>query len=251
MSDARMSRDGSGLVERIRRGEPAAEEQFARMFGGPLRAMMLSRTKHHEDAEDLAQDTLVALLRALRRGTVASEERLSAFVHGTARNIANNHFRARDRRPCELPLNDDLPANPVGSALETEDRLALALEALVRQSASDRRILELSLVEHLRPLEIAQVLHVRPELVRAHKSRAAHRWLDALDVSDRATRRRLRHAVTPRVAPAAPRANREGDCEPEGDRGERPGDRLGPNGGNPGQDEQRDRRATHHPPVVL
>jgi RNA polymerase sigma-70 factor, ECF subfamily len=170
------------LVERIRRGETTAEGEFVRRYGDPIRDSMLARTRNHEDAEDLAQDTLLAVLQALRRGTIASNEQLAAFVRGTARNIRNNHFRAHERRALEVPLPEDVPAGPVVSELETAERLALALDAIARQGVLNREILRMSLVEGLTPVEIGRALHVRPDLVRARKFRATHRLIAELGV---------------------------------------------------------------------
>jgi RNA polymerase sigma factor (sigma-70 family) len=166
------------LVEGIRCGQTGAENEFVRRYTNPVRAMMVARTRHHDDAEDLVQDTLLAVLRALRRGVLASNERLEAFVHGTARNVANNYLRARAHRPFEVPLSEDIPARPIEPEWESAERLRLALAALARKPGLDGEILRLSLVDGLRPSEIGRSLHLAPELVRSRKSRAAH-WLVA------------------------------------------------------------------------
>jgi len=158
-----------------------AESEFVRRHGNGLRAMMCARTRTHEDAEDLVQETFLAVLLALRRGALASPDRLGAFVRGTARNVANSHLRARERRPPEVPLSENLPAAPEVSQLEVEERLALALGLLARQSGLDGQILRMSLVDGLTPLEIGRALHMRPEVVRSHKSRATHRVAADLD----------------------------------------------------------------------
>jgi RNA polymerase sigma factor (sigma-70 family) len=183
MRDARPSLGDRELVDRIRIGDAAAETEFARRYLCSVRAMMLARTRNYEDAEDLAQDTLVAVLQALRRGAMASSERLAAFVHGTARNVANNYVRVRERRPTEVPLSEDVPATPATPLLESEERLALALHLLARQGKLDREILRMSLVDGLTPVQIGRALHMRPELVRTHKYRAAHRLVADLGAS--------------------------------------------------------------------
>ena len=118
---------GRELVERIRFGETTAENEFVRRYSNPLRAMMFARTRNHDDAEDLVQDTLLAVLQALRRGALVSSERLDAFVHGTARNVANNYLRALQRHPPEVPLSEDVPAGPVEPEWESAERLALVI----------------------------------------------------------------------------------------------------------------------------
>jgi len=175
MRNERTSLGDRDLAERIRFGETTAENEFVLHYASPVRAMMFARTRHHDDAEDLVQDTLLAVLQALRRGALTSGERLEAFVHGTARNVANNYLRARARRPLEVPLSEDIPALPVEPEWEKEDRLELALAVLARRPGLDGEILRLSLVDGLTPSQIGRALHLRPDLVRTHKSRAAHR----------------------------------------------------------------------------
>ena len=185
MRNALTSLGDRDLVERIRFGETTAEDEFVRRYFNPLRAMMLAKTRHHEDAEDLVQDALLAVLQALRRGGLASSERLEAFVHGTARNVANNYFRTRERQPLEVPLSGDVPAGPVESQWESEERLAIALTVLVRKPGLDSEILRMSLVNGLTPLEIGRQLHLRPNLVRTRKSRAAHRLVAEIGAASR------------------------------------------------------------------
>ena len=176
------------LVERIRLGETTAEDEFVRRYLNALRAMMIARTRNREDAEDLVQDALLAVLQALRRGALASSERLDGFVHGTARNVANSYFRALERQPLEVPLSEDFPAGPVKPEWESQERLALALTVLARKPGLDGEILRMSLVNGLTPLEIGQALHMRPDLVRTHKSRAAHRLVAAIGAAARPSR---------------------------------------------------------------
>jgi DNA-directed RNA polymerase specialized sigma24 family protein len=45
---------------------------------------------------------------------------------------------------------------------------------------SDRRVLLLTLVENLRPREIARRLRVSPEVVRTRKTRALRRFIDCV-----------------------------------------------------------------------
>jgi DNA-directed RNA polymerase specialized sigma24 family protein len=92
------------LVERIAAGEPAAEAELAERFDRRVRAMMAVRTRDRDAAQDLAQETLIAVLGALRQGQLREAERLPAFVHGTARNVLNNYFRRRQQQPLAVRI---------------------------------------------------------------------------------------------------------------------------------------------------
>jgi RNA polymerase sigma factor (sigma-70 family) len=169
---ALLIQDFPQLAERIRRGEAAAEEELARFFAQRIFVLALARTRDPEAARELVNDVLFAVLRALRNGAVREAERLGAFVYGTARNQVNSYLRARGRTPPEEPLPVELPgADPVEN-LESAERLRLVRTALDRLDEKDRDIMHLTLIEGLKPGEIAARLGLTSEFVRQRKARA-------------------------------------------------------------------------------
>src|SRR5215468_11211998 len=89
---------GVDLVPRIQAGDPLAEEEFVKRYRRGLLVIAGVRTRDREAARDLTQEILIAVLKALREGQLREAEKLSAFVHGTARNIINNYLRVKTRR---------------------------------------------------------------------------------------------------------------------------------------------------------
>jgi RNA polymerase sigma-70 factor (ECF subfamily) len=135
--------------------------------------MVVARTGDPEAARDLTQDVLLVVVSALRNGHLREAERLVAFVYGTARNVINNYLRTRSRLPKEDPLDDALDlAGTANPAVEGSERIALVQRALAALDSTDRQILMLTLVEGLKPGEIAARLGLTSEVVRARKSRA-------------------------------------------------------------------------------
>ncbi len=180
MGDAFDSSVGPALLARIANGDAEAETSLVQQFGPRIRAMVLARTRDHELARDLTQDTLVAVLRATRAGQVRDPQRLSAFVHGVARNVVSNYLRG-NRRRAEDQLVDDVPASvSFEEDYGNRERQALLQQALTELTDSDRRILEWTLVEGLKPGDIAGRLGVAAEVVRTRKSRALKRVLTAM-----------------------------------------------------------------------
>ena len=57
----------SSLAERIHGHEPSAEEELVRLFSDRVRFLVLARTRDPEVARDLAQEVMLAVVRALRR----------------------------------------------------------------------------------------------------------------------------------------------------------------------------------------
>jgi RNA polymerase sigma-70 factor, ECF subfamily len=166
------------LAERVRNGEPSAEEELVRLFRDRIAFLARMRTHDASSAQDLTQDVLLAVVVALRDGHLREPDRLAAFVYGTARNVINNHFRARSRLPKEDPLDDRDHPTCVPDPLEDEDRNALIRRALTSLDTTDRQILLLTLVDGLKPGDIAGRLGLTPEVVRAHKSRALKKIAD-------------------------------------------------------------------------
>jgi RNA polymerase sigma-70 factor (ECF subfamily) len=140
------------------------------------------RLRDRETARDLGQEVMMSVLTALRRGQVREPERLGAFVYGTARNAANNYLRT-DRRERSEPLQPDLAAatpNPADE-LETAQRQDLVRKGLARLNRADRGILLMTLVDGLKPGEIAYRLGLTAEVVRARKSRALKKVIERIN----------------------------------------------------------------------
>lgn len=166
------------LVERIAAGERAAEAELAERFDRRVNVMMAVRTRDREAARDLAQETLIAVLSSLRKGQLRDPERLAAFVYGTARNVLNNHFRQRQQRPAAVELTPDVASFLPEDELEGAERTRALREGLGQLDSDDRAVLVMTLVDDLKPGEIARRLGLSPEVVRTRKSRALKRLTD-------------------------------------------------------------------------
>jgi RNA polymerase sigma factor (sigma-70 family) len=176
--------DPIALVERIANGDSIAEEELVRFYQGDVFRMLRGRTRDPEGARELADDVLMAVVCALRDGKLRDATKLRAFVHGTMRNVANNYFRNRLSRPREEPLDPDTTPAVHADGLEERERLTLLRRGLASLSAADRQILLLTMLEDIKPAQIAQRLGLTPEIVRARKSRALHRLIARTRGSD-------------------------------------------------------------------
>ena len=176
--------DLSALVSRIAAGDSQAETEIAVHFAPRVRAMAVVRTRNPDVARDLTQDTLLAVLQAMRKGQVRDRERIEGFVAGVARNVINNYKRRSLRHP-ESPLDEDAPAFAVDFDHDAPERRRLMTAALAELSPPDRQVLLLTLVEGLKPGEIARKIGVSPDVARTRKSRALKRILEVLDIRSR------------------------------------------------------------------
>jgi RNA polymerase sigma factor (sigma-70 family) len=164
----------AALAAALSSGGAAGEEELVRRFRPGLVAMMRARTRDPHAAPELAHDTLLAVIAAVRQGRLREPERLAGFVHGIARNVLASHFRRRGSEPVTVPLEMDSPA-PAAEDSHQRERWEMALRALAQLPPADREVLELSLVHGLAPLEIAARLGLTADTVRMRKMRATRR----------------------------------------------------------------------------
>ena len=172
--------ESGALAEAIGRGDRDAEQLFAQHYMPRIRAMLMVRTRSRELAADLAQEALMDSLCVLRKGQLRDTARLSSFVLGVARNVLLEHIRgcARERNKTELP--PDLPAAMTLDPLVEAEREAIAAQALASLDQTDRRILEMTLVEGMKPGLIASQLGMSPDVVRQRKTRATRRIMETV-----------------------------------------------------------------------
>jgi RNA polymerase sigma factor (sigma-70 family) len=165
--------DQRSLVARLHAGDADAENELARLFTGRLQMVFAARVRDREMARDLAQEALMACIGAIRAGQLRDAERLGAFVYGVARNLANNYHRKRRGAPVEVPLDPEgsFAGGPDDRAEEEEKRV-LAERALAVLAADERQVLVMTLVDGLKPGDIASRLALSSDVVRTRKSRA-------------------------------------------------------------------------------
>ena len=177
--------DLAALATRVASGDQAAEKALIEHVAPRIRAMALARTRNADLARDLTQESLIAVLVAARKGQIRDLDRVAAFVCGVARNVINNH-RRRTFKLQESPLEDELlqsglPALIAEDDHEESERKRLMTRALSALGSSDRQVLLLTLVQGLKPGEIAAKTGLSPDVVRTRKSRALKRVLETLE----------------------------------------------------------------------
>jgi RNA polymerase sigma factor (sigma-70 family) len=159
------------LVARVQAGDSSAENELVSTYRRAVLLISSVRTRDREAARDLTQETLLAVLKAVREGKVRDPERLSAFVQGTARNVINNYLRSKARRPeCDLESAIEPTANPIAD-IESAERQRLIRRELENFGDTDQQILLLSLVDGHSLVEVAERVKLSHDAVRARRSR--------------------------------------------------------------------------------
>ena len=169
----------TGLIERLRAGEPAALADAYDALGPPLFSFLARLTRSRADAEDLLQETFVRLARGAR--DLRPDTELRAFLFTVARNAARSHRRWSRLDALRLlglaSAPREAPLTPEEWTRASQARRALEA-ALGKLSFADREALLLTAAEGLTPSQAAAALGVadaafRQRLLRARRRLAA------------------------------------------------------------------------------
>jgi RNA polymerase sigma factor (sigma-70 family) len=161
-----------GLMLEFKRGSREAFEELVARYHGPLYGFFRRRLQIEERAEDLVQETFLAVIRAASRYEPRSLVR--TYLYGIALKLlaAERRKQAKDRP------TPDLTPEPAGDdALDTVMWVRQALEKL---DSIDREVLMLREYEQLSYAEIAQLLRLPVNTVRSRLFRARMALKDCL-----------------------------------------------------------------------
>jgi RNA polymerase sigma-70 factor (ECF subfamily) len=125
------------LVEALRREDPAAAEALVAAYGARIHRRVRRILSDPGDAEEVAQDVLLTVLRRIR--SFRGRSTLATWIQSVATNAALAHLRRRRRDAARAvawpPGPPAAPASPVGADTELARRelgrvLAGAIERL-------------------------------------------------------------------------------------------------------------------------
>ncbi len=162
------------LIERWAAGDAAAGEALYRDYFTRVRKFVGARGAKDVDAEDIAQEALIAGLEGLREG--AHPEQLTGWIMGIAR-----HIQSRRTRLLLNPVDRTDPrqrgARSVLIRKEMSDLLSSTLSEL---SEADRRVLDLFHRRGLTRKEIAEKMDVEVEAIHSRLDRVRGKLRESL-----------------------------------------------------------------------
>jgi RNA polymerase sigma-70 factor, ECF subfamily len=175
--DSPVSDDETSLLTRLRRGDPAAAREFYDLYSTRIQRFILHALGpgNTADAEDILQDTFMALAEALPffRG----HSSLFTFACAIAHRKTLSFIRSRARRGA---LMKDHTAEVVRLIIEPPPDQDLK-NALASLSPEHREALVLKYIEDLTVSEIAAVLSISEHAVESRLTRARKALAKALD----------------------------------------------------------------------
>ena len=173
--------DERALVERCRAGEDAAFGELVDRYKNLVYAMVGRMVPDRAVADDLAQEVFLKAYRGLPyfRG----DARLSTWIY---RIVANLCLEARNRRPADLPIDNDReggqsrePGGPDAAFadLELRDRLEKAIAQL---PDNYRMLIAAHYLEGVQYEALAEALDIPLGTVKTHLYRAKRRLRELL-----------------------------------------------------------------------
>jgi RNA polymerase sigma-70 factor, ECF subfamily len=142
-SSVGLTLDRHGFAEVYEQSLPAIYGYFLHRCGGSAAT-----------AEDLTQETFVAAVAELRRGT--GVQRPLPWLYGIARHKLLDHYRRNER--AAQRLSDDPQIDPRDTSLDDESSRGRAIEVLARIAPAQRAALVLRHMDGLSVPEVAAEL---------------------------------------------------------------------------------------------
>ncbi len=174
--------DEQALVHRAASGDPAAKAELVERIGPVVQRFCLRLMGDAHDARDASQDALIKILRNLHR--YDPRWRFHTWALTVTRNACVDELRRRKRRAevpeAEVPSDAPSPLDELHRSAEA-DRVHLALQ---RVPPMYREVLILYHFEHLKYVEIADVLELPLGTVMNRIFRARKKMREAWDALD-------------------------------------------------------------------
>ena len=166
-------------IEKLTAADPETETHFSAYFGQFIYLKLRARRISLEMVEDVRQETLLRVLKALRHGTgIDQPERFGGFVNTVCHNVLLEFLHKQSRHPL---LEENAPEQADNSVdldapLVNEQRKKAVAKALDELGERDREILRLVFFEELDRTEICRRMSIDAEYLRVLLHRAKSRF---------------------------------------------------------------------------
>ena len=180
--------DDAQLLRRIAQGDRQALSELYALYQRPLFTYLLQLTPDYGLAEELLQDTLVAVWKSAR--TFEGRSKVLTWLIGIARRQAHNTLRQHRLPQADLAELAEMPASdlePEAFALASVARDELA-QTMRQLTPAHREVLLLIFIQELSYQEVATILEVPVGTVKSRLSNARRALRVLLDAREDATR---------------------------------------------------------------
>ena len=160
------------LLEQIAGGDESALETLFERCGDRLYAYILGMVKDESSAQDVLQETLIAIWK--QAGSYRGEGRMIAWAYGIARNKALRTYRRRENLPLDEQVENS--AQSIGGDPERQAQLQQRREVLRRGlnalAPQYREVLDLFFLHDMKLKEIAAICKIPLGTVKSRLNHA-------------------------------------------------------------------------------
>ena len=166
-------------IQKLTAADPETESHFSVYFGKFIFLKLRARRISPEMAEDVRQETLMRVLKALRQGSgIQQPERFGGFVNTVCNNVLLEFLHKQSRHPL---IDEDAPERAddrvdLDAPLVNEQRKRAVAKALDELADRDREILRLVFFEEMDRTEICRRMSIDGEYLRVLLHRAKSRF---------------------------------------------------------------------------
>jgi RNA polymerase sigma-70 factor (ECF subfamily) len=178
------------LVEKLRKGDAAATEEFYNVYRARLYSLILEQVGRDESvAEDLVQDVFIAAVCSLDK--FRGDSQLYTWLRSIAFHKINDFYRHEARQPKAKKSSDDLDITKLEQLSDNEPAASTQMESeevrqSIHQALADlpqdyQRVLVLKYLKDMPVLAISQIMGRSPKSVEGLLSRARKAMRDSLE----------------------------------------------------------------------
>lgn len=161
------------LLNRLRTLDPESISEVHCQYYTDLYRYAFYRLNDTAQAEDVAAESLLALLEALHNGS-GPRERLRGWLMAVCANLVNQRYRQRYRNWSEVEIPETLPAasgNPEVKAAQREQQVALR-EAFAQLTPEQQQVIALRFGSALSLEATAEAMGKNANAIKALQFRA-------------------------------------------------------------------------------
>jgi RNA polymerase sigma-70 factor (ECF subfamily) len=169
-------------LRRLRDGDSQVEQHFASYFGELIHLKLRRRVRTRQLLEDIRQETLCRVLRAVReKNEIEDARKLGAFVAGVCHYVtvelsrSENRYEPSERDFDERPDTAESPDAP----LINEQRRQEVQKVLAKLENRDRKLLRAVFLEELSADEVCRRFQIERDYLRVLIFRAKARFRQA------------------------------------------------------------------------
>ena len=172
----------AAYLEKLAAGDPAVEQHFAQYFGELLLIVLRARQFRRDTINDIRQETLLRVLKAVRANEIRDPRCFRGYVHSVCKNVIREFGRSDWRTnvgadDCPEPADDRVDSE---RELVTRERQSMVRSVIAGMPPQERKLLSAVLAEKS-SAEICREFGVGPNYLRVKMHRAREKFRQALE----------------------------------------------------------------------